>query len=100
MVHFMAGKEIRCVDQAGKGLGLVKADQGQLEQVILNLVANARDAMPNGGTLTIRTENYKSSGAPAEVPAGDYVLLTVSDTGVGMDAETQSRIFEPFFTTK
>ncbi len=100
MVRCMMGASTRCVVQAGEGLGLVKTDQGQLEQVILNLAANARDAMPNGGTLTIRVENFKSSGGPLPVPAGEYVLLSVNDTGVGMDAETRSRMFEPFFTTK
>ncbi|HJX84675.1 MAG TPA: ATP-binding protein, partial [Candidatus Angelobacter sp.] len=96
----MMGAQIQYVVQSEKGLGRVKADQGQLEQVILNLAANARDAMPARGTLTIRLENCKSSAAPPEVPAGDYVMLSVSDTGVGMDAETQSRMFEPFFSTK
>src|SRR5258708_2286193 len=84
----------------GKDLGLVKADQSQLEQVILNLTANARDAMPNGGALTITLESYISPGAPTEIPPGEYVHLAVSDTGIGMSAEIQSRVFEPFFTTK
>jgi hypothetical protein len=86
--------------RVGKNLGLVKADQSQLEQVILNLTANARDAMPNGGALTIAIESYVSPGAPTEIPAGEYVHLAVSDTGIGMSAETKSRVFEPFFTTK
>jgi two-component system cell cycle sensor histidine kinase/response regulator CckA len=100
MVRCMVGAEIQYVIQFEKGLGRVKADQGQLEQVILNLAANARDAMPTHGTLTIRLENCKSSGASPELPAGDYVMLSVNDTGAGMDAETQSRMFEPFFSTK
>jgi CheY-like chemotaxis protein len=82
----------------------VKADPGQIEQVLLNLVANARDAMPKGGTVTITTQDVpKMEGEDrplAGMRRGPWVLLTVHDTGVGMDAATQARIFEPFFTTK
>ena len=96
--------DIHFVFQPDDSLGRVKADPGQLEQVILNFAVNASDAMPNGGTLRIETQNVTMDGGIARsrpgVPLGSYVMLAVTDTGCGMDAQTKARIFEPFFTTK
>jgi CheY-like chemotaxis protein len=88
---------------AGTTVGPVRVDPGQLEQVLVNLAINARDAMPAGGTLTIGTDRVVLDGGRAEeltVDPGDYVLVTVTDTGCGMTADVAARVFEPFFTTK
>jgi PAS domain S-box-containing protein len=104
MLQRIIGEDIRLATQLAPDLGLVKADPGQIEQVILNLSVNARDAMPRGGELRLETRNNLfegvQSGAHAIVPPGPYVLLLVSDTGTGMTGEIQRHLFEPFFTTK
>jgi two-component system, cell cycle sensor histidine kinase and response regulator CckA len=105
LLRRLIGEDIELATKLPPDLGRVKADQGQLEQVILNLAVNARDAMPQGGKLIITTENFAMDEAfvrryPYPVQPGPYVCLTVTDTGIGMDAETKARAFEPFFTTK
>jgi PAS domain S-box-containing protein len=104
MLRRLIGADVKVITRLCPQLWPVLADPGQLEQVIMNLVVNARDAMPEGGTLTIETTNETigEHGGPHRTPvvAGDYARLVVRDTGHGMDAATRERIFEPFFTTK
>ncbi|MEW6209192.1 MAG: PAS domain S-box protein [Acidobacteriota bacterium] len=104
MLSRLIGEDVEMMTRLDPDLGLVKADPGQIEQVIMNLVVNARDAMPEGGMLMIETANAEIDEAYARrhvgVAPGQYALVAISDTGMGMNEETQSRIFEPFFTTK
>jgi two-component system, cell cycle sensor histidine kinase and response regulator CckA len=104
LIPRLIGEDIELLLRTAPDLGAVRADASQMEQVIMNLAVNSRDAMPNGGRLLIETSNAELdrhySAARPVVQPGNYVLLAVSDSGHGMDAETQARIFEPFFTTK
>jgi len=104
LLRRLIGEDIQLVSKLDPTNGRLRADQAQLEQVLVNLVVNARDAMPKGGTLTIETAQVELTRSPVyhltPLPPGSYVRLAVSDTGCGMDRKTQSHIFEPFFTTK
>jgi two-component system cell cycle sensor histidine kinase/response regulator CckA len=104
LLHRLIGEDVELRTHLALDLGSVRADAAQIEQVLMNLAVNARDAMPNGGTLTIRTSNVDLSRTdqrePFTVVGGPYVLLSVADTGCGMPPEVKARAFEPFFTTK
>jgi PAS domain S-box-containing protein len=104
MLRRLIGEDIEVLTVPGRDLGTVKADPGQVEQIIMNLALNARDAMPNGGKLTLETENTELDNIYARnhepVQPGRYVMLALSDTGIGMSPDIQSQMFEPFFTTK
>ncbi len=104
LLRRLVGEHVELQIVTGTDVARVKADPGQMEQVIMNLALNARDAMPNGGRLSIQSENVDVEQTPASqhihVAPGRYIMLTVSDTGFGMDKETLAHIFEPFFTTK
>jgi two-component system, cell cycle sensor histidine kinase and response regulator CckA len=104
MLRGLLGEEMELVVRLDPTAGCISADPGQIEQVVMNLVVNARDAMPQGGRIILETSHVSGDarywGRPSSMPVGHYVALAVSDTGVGMDAETRDHIFEPFFTTK
>jgi two-component system cell cycle sensor histidine kinase/response regulator CckA len=102
MLARIIGEDVRLATRYAQSLGNIKADPGQIEQVMMNLVANSRDAMPLGGEITVETRNgvLQPGSDPAAVTPGEYVMLLVGDTGNGMDRDTVARIFEPFFTTK
>ncbi len=104
MINRIIGEDIELVTILNSKLGAIKADPGQIEQVIMNLVVNARDAMPQGGKLIIETRNEDVENTSAkgfrDADSGEYIMLAISDTGIGMDEKVKSRIFEPFYTTK
>lgn len=105
MLRRIIGEDIELITRLDPDLGRIRADEGQIEQVIVNLAVNARDAMPSGGSLVIETKNIEideefARRYPYPVKLGEYLLCAVTDSGIGMDAETQAHVFEPFFTTK
>jgi PAS domain S-box-containing protein len=100
MLRRLIGEDIALETEIAENLHTTRADPGQLENVLMNLAVNARDAMPHGGTLSIKTENITVPDGNPNVPAGRYVMMSVADSGVGMTEQVRAQIFEPFFTTK
>ena len=105
MLHRLIGEDIELITKLNSQIGKVKVDQSQLEQAIMNMAVDSRDAMPHGGRLTIQTDNFQLDGSAArnfqyQVTEGPYVRLMITDDGEGIDSETLARVFEPFFTTK
>ncbi|HEY3377258.1 MAG TPA: histidine kinase N-terminal 7TM domain-containing protein [Armatimonadota bacterium] len=100
MLHRLIGEDVTLTTKLPMLTGRIQADPSQLQQILMNLAVNARDAMPDGGTLSIETADVTLEHALGEVPPGDYATLFMRDTGLGMDADTLSHVFEPFFTTK
>jgi PAS domain S-box-containing protein len=103
MIRHLIGENVQLVTHLDPSLGLVRADPGHIHQIILNLVVNARDAMPNGGILTLSTTNIRAGAGVTRLPAvdtGDFVQLAITDTGTGMTEEVRNHLFEPFYTTK
>lgn len=105
MLHHVIGEDVDLLTVPCDDLRLIKADRGHMDQILMNLAVNARDAMPHGGTLTIETSNGQLDSSyfadrQVDIPPGDYVILSVSDTGVGMEKGVRQHVFEPFFTTK
>jgi signal transduction histidine kinase len=100
MIRRLIGEDIELKTTLSPELAAVKMDHGQMEQVIMNIVVNARDAMPTGGKLIITTQNEHITGNHPQIPMGDYAMISFTDTGTGMDSDIISHIFEPFFTTK
>ena len=100
MLRRLIGEDVRLVTVLAPHLRPVRADPGKITQVIMNLAVNARDAMPKGGTLTLKTRDVELAASDAEAQSGRYALVAVTDTGRGMTPEVQAHLFEPFFTTK
>ena len=100
MIRRLIGEDIDLSITLDSKLDAVKMDHGQMEQIIMNIVVNSRDAMPSGGKLSIATKNVHAENSHPLLPAGDYVMMSISDTGIGMEDDIKSHIFEPFFTTK
>jgi len=100
MLNRLIGDDVELVSVLSKDLGIIKADPIQVEQVLMNLAVNAREAMPKGGKIIIKTANVTIADTSSSTVPGRYVMLSVSDTGIGMDKQTQARVFEPFFSTR